>query len=40
MAIRNDLLGGDDFRTLEPKWLTVDMNDTINEIARLVENGY
>lgn len=39
MAIRNELLNGNDFRTSEPKWLTRDFNDTVDEIVRLVERG-
>lgn len=39
MAIKNTLLGGNDW--LEgSKLLATDVNDTIDEFVRLVENGY
>lgn len=39
MAIRTELLGGTDFVSGR-KLLSTDLNDTFNEIVRLVENGY
>ena len=40
MVIRNNILGGEDFKQDEPKLLATDLNDTINEIVRIVNNGY
>ena len=38
MTIRTELLGGKDF--IGERLRYNDLNDTINEIVRVVENGY
>ena len=40
MAIRLVSLGGTDFVTGDYGFHIADLNDTINEMVRIIENGY
>jgi hypothetical protein len=40
MAIKNALLGGVDFGKVDDNSFEIDMNDTLDRLVELVENGY